>query len=173
MQNFNNKILAVTLLIISINTASASEDLAQNNKVSIPQSVLGITDIKTEISYTKALLELEKAKYQLSRAKSGIFDDSQTPQSQSAMPGMYNPAPSVLSKANDNAASVSVNAESKTPRLAAVYGGAKLTALFKFSDGSSVEARAGDTLPGGYVVKSVTVDRVQLVHEGKVINVGS
>lgn len=173
MQNFKNKFLAVTLLIISINTASAAEELVQSNKVLIPKSVIGISDIKSEISYTKALLELEKAKYQLTRAKAGIFDDGQTSQSQSPMPGMFSATPSALSKPSDNTATASTTPEPKTPRLAAVYGGAKLTALFKYSDGSSVEARAGETLPGGYVVKSVTVDRVQLVHEGKVINVGS
>lgn len=173
MQKFNKKILALTVFCVSINSATAAEETPQDKKGAVSQSVLELTDIKSQISYTKALTELEKARFQLGRAKSGIFDDAQSPQSQTTMPGMYNPLPNTMSKTQDTAATGAASTEIKTPRLAAVYGGAKLTALFKLSDGSSVEAKTGDTLPGGFMVKSVTVDRVQLVHEGKVINVGS
>jgi type IV pilus biogenesis protein PilP len=114
---------------------------------------------------------LEKARFQLERARKGIFDDSQTTQNQTGMPGMYNPPPMNITQ--QKTVSEDNKDINKTPLLAAVYGSSKLKAQFKLSDGSNIEASAGDVLPGGYQVKSISVDRVQLIHDGKVINVGS
>ncbi|MEA9392192.1 type IV pilus biogenesis protein PilP [Acerihabitans sp. TG2] len=168
MQNVKKKIIFLAIGWLFINSVLAAENTSQEKDNGLPLSVMDMTNIKQQINYTKELFELEKARYKLGKARKGVFDDAQLPQNQTGMPGMYSLPPMTASQAKTQD-----SVESKVPRLAAVYGGVKLTALFKLSDGSSVEAKSGDTLPGGYVVKSVTVDRVQLMQDGKVINVGS
>lgn len=163
------KVVAVMMGIAILGTATASDQALDKNDKSVPDSVLDVSSIKQETNYTKALTELEKARYQLTRARQGIFDDSAGSAVQTGMPGMFNapPVPVSAPKSTDESPT------SKTPRLTAVYGGARLKAQFKMGDGSVIEAAAGDSLPGGYQVKSVSVERVLLTHDGKVINVGS
>ena len=59
------------------------------------------------------------------------------------------------------------------PVVRGVYGTAgKLYATFLYSNGSTVDAGVGDTIPGSYVVRSLSATRVILGHRGKTIAVG-
>lgn len=59
---------------------------------------------------------------------------------------------------------------SSVPRLSGVIGsGLNLYGTFVYSNGSQVEARAGDILPGGFRVSSVGVGKAALIKEGRTI----
>jgi len=70
------------------------------------------------------------------------------------------------------ASSANGNEEEDVPVVKAVYGvGRRDYATFLFSNGSSIDASAGDILPGGLKVLMVTVDRVVLTKGKKKIGV--
>ncbi|NWC89944.1 type IV pilus biogenesis protein PilP [Pseudomonas reactans] len=59
---------------------------------------------------------------------------------------------------------------SSVPRLSGVTGNdLNLYGTFVYSNGSKVEARAGDILPGGYRISSVGVGKAALIKDGKTI----
>ncbi len=62
---------------------------------------------------------------------------------------------------------------STAPVVKAVVGvGAALIATFVYSNGTSVDARVGDTLPGGYRVVEILSNRVTLSQAGRRLVVG-
>jgi hypothetical protein len=62
---------------------------------------------------------------------------------------------------------------STAPVVKAVVGvGTALIATFVYANGSSVDARVGDALPGGYRVMEITSNRVTLSQAGRRIVVG-
>lgn len=59
------------------------------------------------------------------------------------------------------------------PVVRGVYGTAgKLYATFLYANGSTVDAGKGDTIPGGYVVRSLSATRVELGRRGRSFTVG-
>ena len=59
------------------------------------------------------------------------------------------------------------------PVVSDVYGGRGLLfASFLYSDGATVVARAGETIPGGYRVRSIALNAVRIERAGKIIDVG-
>jgi len=59
------------------------------------------------------------------------------------------------------------------PVVRTIYGaGGRMTASFLFSGGVEADAGAGQDLPGGYHVESVSLDKVMLSKDGKRFPVG-
>ncbi|WP_250625587.1 type IV pilus biogenesis protein PilP [Pinirhizobacter soli] len=72
------------------------------------------------------------------------------------------------------ASSAQTNAAGMTsPSLRMVYGSQGVNiGLFVYSDGGTATAKAGDTLPGRYIVRSVGLQGAELVaHDARVIRV--
>ncbi len=62
---------------------------------------------------------------------------------------------------------------SGVPTVRSVQGvGAQLSALLVYVGGAQATARVGEDVPGGYRVKSVTVDRVVLTRNGQDLRLG-
>jgi type IV pilus biogenesis protein PilP len=63
--------------------------------------------------------------------------------------------------------------ESNVPVVKSVYGVRDtLVATFIYPNGTTMEAKVGDTLNGGFKVTKIAVDRVELMRNKKVIQVG-
>lgn len=59
------------------------------------------------------------------------------------------------------------------PVVRSVYGvGGRLAASFLYPHGISVEGHVGDTIMGGYTVKTITIDKVELSKDRKVFPLG-
>lgn len=66
-----------------------------------------------------------------------------------------------------------VSDEANVPVVKSVYGVRDtLVATFIYSNGTTMEAKVGDTLNGGFKVTKIAVDRVELVKNKKVIQLG-
>ncbi|MGN3708690.1 type IV pilus biogenesis protein PilP [Achromobacter xylosoxidans] len=62
---------------------------------------------------------------------------------------------------------------SGVPTVRSVQGvGAQLSAVLVYVGGAQATARAGEDVPGGYRVKSVSVDRVVLTRNGQDLRLG-
>ncbi|QTF59136.1 type IV pilus biogenesis protein PilP [Stutzerimonas frequens] len=65
-----------------------------------------------------------------------------------------------------------VSAGNSVPQLRGVVGsGQNLYGTFMYDNGSVVEARAGEILPGGFRVNSVSLGKARLLKDGKYIEV--
>ena len=66
-----------------------------------------------------------------------------------------------------------VGADSEAPVVKAVYGaGKQLYATFLYGSGVVMDAKAGDTILGGFKVVSVAVEKVELTKDGMKVQVG-
>lgn len=78
-----------------------------------------------------------------------------------------------VAKLNATAGAGAIAGSEALPVVRGVYGtGDRLYATFLFADGSTVDATAGDTLPGGYSVRALSATRVQLARDGRRFTVG-
>lgn len=91
----------------------------------------------------------------------------------------------IKAKANREAAQADLDARARVtggyamsdevnvPVVKSVYGVRDtLVATFIYSNGTTMEAKVGDTLNGGFKVTKITVDRVELLKNKKVIQLG-
>lgn len=63
--------------------------------------------------------------------------------------------------------------DSNLPVVKSVYGVRNtLVATFIYSNGTTMEAKVGDTLNGGYKVTKIAVDKVELAKNKKVVQLG-
>jgi type IV pilus biogenesis protein PilP len=171
MANIEKIFLVLIFMLFFPTVANAANNAESSLDVKVP--TLGdIAQVKSKTNYVEALADLARAENTLRKAQNGELNDGPQPQG-SVLPGMMNPMP-VINQAGSHPLDKESLAENRTPKLEAVYGSGKsLTALFRYSNGLTAEARTGDLIPGGYKVKSVTVDNVQLELDGKLIYVGS
>lgn len=60
--------------------------------------------------------------------------------------------------------------EQKAPAVSSVMGaGSNLYAVFRLDDGSELQAKEGGSLPGGFLVKKISLDEVLLSKDGKIV----
>lgn len=78
-----------------------------------------------------------------------------------------------LSEIGGSGGAAALGADGQLPVVRGVYGTTNaLYATFLFANGSTVDARAGDVIPGGFVVRSLSATRVQLGRRGRNYTVG-
>lgn len=63
--------------------------------------------------------------------------------------------------------------DTEAPVVKNVYGvGGKMAATFLYGSGVVVDGRAGDAIPGGFKVVSVSIDKIELSKGGKTFQIG-
>ena len=78
-----------------------------------------------------------------------------------------------LNEATKTGGEPSTGTDTGMPVVRGVYGsGERLYATFLYSNGSTVDARRGDSLPGGFVVSGVSASRVELRRAGRTHVIG-
>ncbi len=82
-------------------------------------------------------------------------------------------SPSGLTSASSSVTSRRATQDDPTPVVKGVFGAnGALYATFLYADGSTVDAKQGGSIPGGYTVASLDAEHVALRRGGKTIDVG-
>lgn len=114
-----------------------------------------------EVNKRKANVELIKAKIEEARAQSDLA------QLQYKISQMDTSAGSTAS-VEDADDEMALEREQPAPQVMAIFGSdGKLYASLRYKSGLIQDVRAGELIDGGFRVKSVSVNRVVLVRDGK------
>lgn len=125
-----------------------------------------LTKINGMISILKAELELEKIQWQLKKARQGEFGESPQAGFSTQTPL---PAPPQYQGKDEKVALAD-----PLPVLLGVYGAkGKLQASLRLSNGNVVQVSQGDALPNGFRVNTVLLNKVTVIKNGQVFNIGS
>jgi len=134
-----------------------------------------LAKITGETMILKAELEKVRTAWQLAKAKKGDFSESSSNNTQQ---GVMNPLvqamPVAPSAPVEKKKEKEVEEPIYLPVLLGVYGSnGRLQASLRMHGGVTVEASSGDSIPEGFMVKSISVSKVLVIKNGKTYSIGS
>lgn len=143
--------------------------MAETQKLIVPCgdncSVADLAKIQGQILILKA----QEAKKTVEKRINELENGRQT-QPSSDQQSMVSPMFNQPGMAYPGSPQMAQKKEEKAPAVSSIMGaGSNLYAMFRLDDGSELQAKEGGSLPGGYLVKKISMDEVLLSKNGKIV----